>query len=620
MRKNRRKMREADINKKELKPTGRVTKRLQLWCEALFLVLMFMFLGVYNGDLLFREQALSFFLGNSIFADETMWQSSGLLVWVSRFLMQLAYYPALGGLLLSLLLTLAAHLTATVAKPQTVFHLLLCFAGPVLAAVAHTSAGYGIFDLYDNAFPVELELGMVLMLLLALGVLRLWTVSASVAVVTALVAAMVLQPCMGLFAWVAVLLVAAVKFSGHRRMALILAGVGATVMMAEAALLGKYVFHEDFSAVLLSPLPSFYFAEVTAYSLLAVLFTLAAAVAGSVMGPKESGKNRWDAPEKQLLIGLGGVALLAAVGCFLSFRDANFRTLLRMQRQVEAQDWDGVLETAERVEHPTRPIAACRYTALEEKGMLQTRLFDFPVRYEPLNTTHSMLNELIINPSLFFYSSMLNASYRWAMEAWVHTGKNFQNLQLMTMYALVRGEKNLAQKYIDLMKQSMFYGKWAAEHEQYIENRGKLFADYPAFRMAIELEPKINVVQSATILPDALQAYDRLDYVNFERRLLLDLYKRDTKKFMEDFSVVVPYYQKHPAPVYFQEVLALYAMSSNVKFKVQPQVEARVKQFVAEARPYANSREAGAEKLKKYQGTYPYFLLFGNPFPKDKEK
>ena len=90
-------------NKNEKLPKAAITSEpVYHWiAEGVFFLFSFLFLGMYNGELLYKLQSSSLFLGNSIFAQESINQSAGLLVYASRFLIQLLFHPLLGGALLA---------------------------------------------------------------------------------------------------------------------------------------------------------------------------------------------------------------------------------------------------------------------------------------------------------------------------------------------------------------------------------------------------------------------------------------------------------------------------------------------------------------------------------------
>ena len=591
---------------------------------ALFLVLAFLFLGVYNGDLLFREQALSLWLGNPIFAGETLWQSAGGLIYVSRFLGQLSFYPALGALVLSLLLLGIERLTARLCKADTVGQMLLCFVAPAAVLVAQTVSGYSIYDRLDNAFPFEMEAGLLVALLLAWLFGKVGKGNTTAGMAAVFVAAMVLHPFVGVFAYVGVWIYSACICDKDWKNALVLAVSSFAVMLVESSITGRYVFHEDMIVVALAPLPLPYFARTMWWAVFSIVALLAVTAICARLGKdgKEETKNMQPAGAIERATALGSVAVLLACAFGCSNRDANFHTLLKMQRQVDNLDWEGVLETSRRVERPTRAIAACRYIALECTGRQFDEMFDFPVRYEHLDAQTKIFERFFVTPTLFFYSSLLNPALRWSMETWTDVNENFSSLQLMTLYALVRDEPELAKKHVRTLEQSLSYRRWAQHFAQYIGNRDKLFGDYPVFKMVHDMQPQINMSYPGVdyTLPQFMDSYPMLDQANKERRMLLYLYIQRPNLFMKDYAAMGDYYRTHPLPDYFQEVLVDYGIRNNVRVNVKPEVEARVRQFLMEKDLQAGSREQAAKALEKYKGMCLYHLYFGNPNKEEKQK
>lgn len=583
-------------------------KQTRWCCEAAFFVFVLLFLGVYNADYLYRIQAENLFLANAVFAGETLPQSAGVLVYLSKWLLQLCYYPLLGAAVVGAGLVCIGRLLSALTGVESFTRLLMLFVVPLSVLMAQASAGYAIYENFDTSFFVSFELGMIVSLLLALLGESLLRKNGKVGFSVCSVLAVVLHLLIGLYAPLSLLLIGAGRWRKEQGEAVKLMVAGLVIALL-VPLLETSIYQENYIFALLAPLPNPYFFNVFAYGLLSLVLAVVVTAAGADCSVERLEKVPFFATS---------FALLLVLSFFFSFRDANCRTLLEMQRRTENHDWEGVLESAGKVERPTRAIAAYRYIALLETGKLSEKLFDFPVRYDTLNSPYPNIDPIIFYPDLFFYSSQLNMSLFWGMEAWTNAHRSVNALKRSAIVALIQGEKELALKYMEQLKQTMFYAGWAEEMEKYAGRQQAFFNAYPIFGKTYASQIPEPVFAGTYDLPTLFSTFTNLDPDNMERRMLLELYAKKTEKFMDDLRIVKGMYRKQ-MPVCMQEVVCLYALNANLDvrrlFPIDPEVNNRVANFVYNAKNYANSREEGAEALKEYRGMYVYYLLFGNPYP-----
>lgn len=583
-------------------------KQTRWCCEAILFLFAFLFLGVYNGDYLYRLQVENLFLGNSVFAGETLPQSAGVLVYVSKWLLQCCYYPVLGAGLAAAGLVVVERLLSVLSEAKSFSKMLLLFVPSLLLMVAQSSAGYAIYENFDTSFFYSIELGMLVSLLVAVIGDRLMKKNEKIGFAVGVGLSILLHLVIGIFAPLALMLVGAARWACDNKTAIKLIGVGLVVALL-VPFLETSLFQEKYQFVLLAPMPVPYFFNLFMYAVLAILAALAITALKPDFAVERLEKGQ-----------VAGAVLVVLFGltCFASYRDANYRTLLKMQRCTEKHDWEGVLEEAKDVKRPTRAIAAYRYVALLETDKLTDELFNFPVRFDTLNSPYSNIDPLIFYQDLFFYSSQLNVSNFWKMEAWTNAHRSVGALKHYTLVSLIQGEKELTLKYTELLKQTMCYASWAKDVEKYAGNPQAFFNAYPIFGRTYSSQMPENVLAGIDDLPTLFSKFTNLDPDNMERRLLLELYVKKTDNFMQDLSVVKGMYRQQ-MPVYMQEVVCLYALNTKLDvrsiFPISPEVYKRVSNFVYQAKLYANDHEAGAEALKDYKGMYVYYLLFGNPRP-----
>jgi hypothetical protein len=289
---------------------------------------------------------------------------------------------------------------------------------------------------------------------------------------------------------------------------------------------------------------------------------------------------------------------------------------LRLQQLVEKHEWEEIIKEAEKAQEPTLAIVAYRAIALAGTGQLSQRLFDFNYQNVKPSTSaylEGQYRNLYFYGDLCFYASFPNLSYLWSMEFWVSSGANFYLLKQMALSAMLNEEKELASKYFNLLKQSLFYKKWAEEQERYNDNPGMLAENqvYKHIKQYIPQEDFAIPIQYS--FPYYYRFFKKSFTNNGERRILASLYLGDLNLFMRIMQFVPA---KNELPTYVQEAILLYAILNNnfivlESFRINKNLKEKVIRFVNEYKKYGNNKKLAEEKLKKdYKGTYCYFYFF----------
>lgn len=594
------------------KKTGFLQADKLTWVlRGLFFVFAFVFLGVYNGDVLYKLHTYSFFLRNDVFAGETINQAGGLLVYVSQYLMQLFRYPLLGALFLSLVLSLVEVLvTKCFNVPERLR--FLAFVPSCLIMLSLMSIGYALYDNFDSSFLVSSAVGTLIALAVYWLYRRLAEVKFSEYAAIVLCAALFFG--FGFYALVAMLLVAADVFRSSKDGRFVAAGLGVILFFLLPYITGTYVYNERYLMAMFSPLPDLYFAPVF-YPMAGALVLLA--IFGVVNLSKYDGSQ-----PKQLHVNLCAFAALVLCTFYFSFRDECFRTEVKMQRQLEDFRWDDMLKAANEVERPTRGVLAYRAIALANKSSLVSELFNYNYNPKEIESPYDMLNNTVYYPDVYFFASYPNVSLLWSMEFWVTTGRNYKLLKQMALCAMVQDEGELALRYLNLLKQTC-YNDWAEEMEPCVKDRQLFFSKYPAFKKVVDHLPMDRVQISQFPLPQMYDKFSNLDATNIERRLLARLYEKKLNVFVSEMQIGAKLYGSN-IPPYMQEALCIVAMNGNPtllkNFTVYRPIALRVNEFFSAIKRYRSKEEAAAGLKKQYGDMYCYYFAFGAPYPISNEK
>lgn len=592
------------------KKTGFLQADKLTWVlRGLFFVFAFVFLGVYNGDVLYKLHTYSFFLRNDVFAGETINQAGGLLVYVSQYLMQLFRYPLLGALFLSLVLSLVEVLvTKCFNVPERLR--FLAFVPSCLIMLSLMSIGYALYDNFDSSFLVSSAVGT----LMALAVYWLYRRFAEVkfSEYAAIVLCAALFFGFGFYALVAMLLVAADVFRSSKEGRFVAAGLGVILFFLLPYITGTYVYNERYLMAMFSPLPDLYFAPVF-YPMAGALVLLA------IFGVVNLSKYEGSQP-RQLHVNLCAFAALVLCTFYFSFRDECFRTEVKMQRQLEDFRWDDMLKAANEVERPTLGILVYRTIALANKNQLISELFNY--NYAPREIGTPSLNNAVYYHDMCFFASYINTSVFWNMEFWVLSGRCYRHLKQMTLCAILQEEYELAYRYLNLLKQTC-YKDWADEYESYLHDRQSFFTKYPEYKKIVDCMPLENIRITKTSLPQMYYKYRKITPVNMERRLLARMYEKRLDDFEKDLQRTSNMYNNN-MPKIMQEAICILAMQGNESllksYYVYRPIALRVNEFFSAIKRYRSKEEAAAGLKKQYGDMYCYYFAFGTPYPISNEK
>jgi hypothetical protein len=130
--------------------------------------------------------------------------------------------------------------------------------------------------------------------------------------------------------------------------------------------------------------------------------------------------------------------------------------------------------------------------ALAETGQLTERLFDFPQAPDgsTLILNWDLTSEVLKRGGYFYYTTgMVNEALRWAYEYMVMRGHTPEGLKMLIKTELINGHHQVAEKYVNLLEQTLFYRKEAQKYRQMLFNDEAVSAD-PELGAKREIRPR----------------------------------------------------------------------------------------------------------------------------------
>ena len=564
----------------------------------------------FEADLLWKLQERNLFLDTSLFFDEQMVVPGGLLSWAGSWLTQFFVYPWLGTLVLCACWWLLMWLVKK-AFALTDLWMPLALVPVALLLLTIVDMGYWIYflKLPGHVFVGTLGTIAVAALLWAFRALpqRLGLRLAFITV-TAFVG-YPLYPLLGVYGIAATLLMG--LYIWRFDQPLWQKVTGSLVALAGAALVPllcyHYAYHEtNIANIYYAELPLYFLQEeYHAYYLpyygLALFFVLMVLV-------RFDGVKRFRRIATQVLV-LG--ALAWAVFTYW-YKDENFHHELRMQRCIEQNDWQGVVDEAARQEdEPTRAIVMMRNLALSRLGRQGDEMYLYPNGSKRYEAPFDMRLMMCVGPMIYYHYGMINYSARLSTEMGVEFGWRVENLKLLAKCALLNQEEGRSRKYLNLLKHTTFYGDWAEEAPAMDElktvARMMHYTNFLSGDNGYVERFLMNRLAESTSKDDALFQ---------EQALLASLWTKDITQFWYHFRHYLELHPNARLPRYIQEAAYLYGKLEGRQMIDQMPIDQSVKQsfenFMAAAQHY-NHMEADVvrEGMKGFNDTY-YFDYYLN--------
>ncbi len=426
-------------------------KRLPLIAGLTFLAITWLLLNIFEHEYLYRVQELSLWLPTEVYFDERMMVPGGLMSYIACFLTQFFYYPMLGSLLFVGLLFLVQFLTQKVFDIPARWGLLSIIPMALILSCA-MEAGYWIFQIKTQGYFYSMLVGF----LFSLSAIRLFQISKGwVRYITLAAIAAIGYPLFGFYALLALLSIAAIELSSkERNIGIVLLGIAAII----ATPILYYNLYEQtrFSRMFTAGMPAFEFIARDLRTwipyILLYLFPLVMPFIRF-----DHSANHVQTKKKFILTQSIGIILIVFVVQLFWFRDPNFRAEIKMNHAMERLEWRKALDIAKaQKQTPTRLIVLNRNLALLKLGKAGDEMFHYLDGGEPAASPFEIRLMQVGGKMLYYHYARMNFCYRWCLEDAVEYGWKVDYMKYMVKTSIVSGEYDLAMKYINTLKKTLF--------------------------------------------------------------------------------------------------------------------------------------------------------------------
>ena len=534
-----------------------------------------------ESDLLWKVQQQNLFLYSSLFLKQTMVTSGGMLSYLGTFFTQFFYHPWIGVVMLCswwwLLMWLVKR---TFQIPDRWMVLTLIPVGCLL--IANMDLDYWIYVIklkgYFFSATIGTTAGVALLWLFRILSHNLW-LRIGFIVLTAAIG----YPLMGVYALTTVLLMGiwTWRLTDSRKENICLSAVALLTCIVIPLVYYRYVYYQThFNDIYLTALPTFTITETLhayyiPYYLLALYFLFMVVVRLNPTNPSK--------PIKPIL--LQSLLLSALIACVWHFwyKDDNYHHELRMQRCIEQADWQGVIDEGKKQKgEPTRAIVMMHNLALSRMGLQCENMYLFPKGSKKTNTPLPVFMYNIAGRLIYYHYGMMNECHRMCMEEGVEYGWSVELLQYMARNAVFNKETRAATKFLNLLRQTHYYGDWADRMERLINNPDLMTNDietgpithmlhYPDVQSAGDgfVEKNLMEILSKT---DANEPYFQ------EQAVLAAMWTRNTADFWARFEQYINLHPNRPVPRIFQEAAYLFGSMEKLPFTEELPINQDVKE------------------------------------------
>jgi hypothetical protein len=252
--------------------------------------------------------------------------------------------------------------------------------------------------------------------------------------------------------------------------------------------------------------------------------------------------------------------------------------------------------------------------ALFKTNQLADRMFSFPQHGAGGLQLEWKRDEVspFFGGEVFYHLNHFNEAYRWAFESMEAKGVNPRSLKRLVQTSIINGHYVLAEKFLNILDQTLYYKKWAAKYR-------KCISDSPANQDS-EISGKrkfllTNDFVSADLGLNQLLQEHQNNRMAFEYLMSNFLLTKNIKGFADNIYRIKDLGYSE-IPVNYEEAL-LFCMIYFKKdlvpegYSIRPETIQRKNEYIAQLSRFGNNKEQAANELRKQFGnTCWYYLHF----------
>lgn len=570
----------------------------------------------FESDYLWKAQELNLHLDTPLFFRQQMVVAGGFLTWIGTYFTETFFHPVHGIFMLIMWWLLLMLLAGRAFRVPLKWSVLLLV--PVaLLLLTCVDIGYMIYYLKLRGYFFSATIALCIMCAMV-WLFRSLPAKYYLRQVLILLTAALLYPLLGFYALLTTVVMGVMLWRMEDEK-LIMRIIGSIVAVICIIFIPVFFYRNVFyqtsmDNIYWSALPSYCMPEILfeyyiPFILLSLFFVLMAATYRLL--PSGNVKHPWRWGVVNLVI----IAVLAIGVKHFWYSDYNFHKELSMQRYMEQEDWQAMLdEAADLQDEPTRAIVMMKNLALFRQGRQGDVMYHYLTGAKACDAPFRVNMTQVIGRSLYYQYGLPNYCYRWCMEDGVEYGWRAEYLKHMTRCALLNREYRVARKYIDMLKHTRYHREWAESQERFLAGEEALKNDknYASIMHLMNFKDRLSSDQA--IMEQFLMnhfIYDPSpDTLYQEQAAYAGLWSKDIPTFWHLFFIYANSHVGQHMPTHLQEAAYLYGhLENNVDISGMPfdeSIKSTYAQFMKAAERCAS---LGEEKMKEI-----LFPQFGHTF------
>jgi hypothetical protein len=307
------------------------------------------------------------------------------------------------------------------------------------------------------------------------------------------------------------------------------------------------------------------------------------------------------------------IILLVIAAAFYSYDKKN-KTFLLIDHYARFGEWHKILDTAQKG-IPINNIVQCQVNrALYNAGFLCDDMFRLAQIFgsDGLFMQANLRDPFALQHSdIFFDLGLMNESEHWAHEAIAAKGDTPWILQRLALVNLLKENRDVAEKYLAMLKKTVWHKSWAIEYEKFLNDSNDFWAR-PEFRYLKGNMPESDFLISPSEPELCLQELlkntkNRMAFEYFMAYCLLEgkigLFAKNLYR-LENFN-----YRRIPR--HFEEALLIYnqiTKGKGIKLTgISQETIQKFNDFNSTLAKYGRNKTAARQELEKYRDTYWFY-------------
>jgi hypothetical protein len=573
---------------------------------AAFLAGAFIYFAFPGSYILFSQEKSTLFLFTSDFFLEHFNKPGGFIVWSGKLLSSFYYYPVAGALILSLILTLIIFSISKVSNVLTRKN------GSIISFLTGTCLFY---INSDYRFLLFNSLGLLLIIGFFWSIVRYKSLFKGWGPVVCIPFIYYIS---GSFTWIFLMLTTFYFLSEVKKdmwLRLLAMWVFSLILYS---LTRRFLIFQSDKTLLTYPLSliesrpqRILFIAVSAFiSILPLIFKLKF---------KENIISRFSIIRQRI----SGTIILILILFIIAIQRFDIKTkkYFLVEKLFYENKYDEVISYNTNNYTNNSLTVYLNNIALCETGKLDDQLFHFPQRADgkTLFLEWKMESEVLNLGGFFYYTAgMINEAHRWAYENMVMKGFTPEGLKMLIKTEIINANYIMAEKYIAILKKSLFYKKEAGSFEMVLASCMAGFSDNELvkIRKAKIRNDFFTLSDNPYINTEMILAVDSLNRKAFEYKMAFLLLKKNYIGILHE----LPRFERlgfSKLPVHIEEAAIALAISNNGKIPdtgnlpVSKNCLSEWNEYISVMRQYGNNLKTAEPVIRsRFGNTYWYYVFY----------